>query len=107
MVCFNLWDRCSFLLALFHEMARGKENNLLLYVIRFLTGEGGSCEIIFVFGKIILDTIDQIVPATCIEGKADDLVISKPSKEDNNGQSLYLKSMAQRHHLYLRLTKRF
>ncbi|CAH2051425.1 unnamed protein product, partial [Thlaspi arvense] len=62
--------------------------------------KGVPCEIGFVLGKIILDTIikqpnsaekkqsavDQAVPAACVEKKAE-LVISEPSEEDNNGQA--------------------
>ncbi|EOA32773.1 hypothetical protein CARUB_v10016083mg [Capsella rubella] len=68
-------------------------------------GKGNSCEVRFVLGKIILDTITegivieplnsvkkkqntskQNVPATCLENK-DELVVSKSSKEDNNNQA--------------------
>lgn len=67
-------------------------------------GKGNPCEVRFVLGKIILDTItegsvfkqlnsvkekqsavNQIVPVSCME-KKDELFISKPS-EDNNGQA--------------------
>lgn len=63
-------------------------------------GKGNPCEIGFVLGKIILDTIieqpnsvekkqsaiNQEVPEIIMEKKAE-LVVSKPSKEDNNGQA--------------------
>ncbi|KFK42256.1 hypothetical protein AALP_AA2G231700 [Arabis alpina] len=63
-------------------------------------GKGNPCEVGFVLGKIILDTIieqpnsvekkqsarNQVVPEIIMEKKAE-LVISKPSKEDNNGQA--------------------
>ncbi|KAF8112665.1 hypothetical protein N665_0062s0018 [Sinapis alba] len=64
-------------------------------------GKGITGEVGFVLGKIILDTIieqptpvekkqsaiDQIVPAACMEEKKAELVISKSSKEDKNGQA--------------------
>ncbi|ESQ50734.1 hypothetical protein EUTSA_v10022570mg [Eutrema salsugineum] len=70
-------------------------------------GKGSPCEIGFVLGKIIMDTIieqpnsvekkqssrDQIVPAACMEEKAE-LVVSKQSKEDCNGQALVHGSKA-------------
>jgi len=70
-----------------------------------LLGKGNPCEVRFVLGKIILDTItegivieplnsvkkkqstrNQIVPAACLE-KKDELFVSKSSKEDNNDQT--------------------
>ncbi|KAJ0241913.1 Polynucleotide adenylyltransferase family protein [Hirschfeldia incana] len=61
-------------------------------------GKGITCEVGFVLGKIILDTIieqptlvekkqsamDQIVPSACMEEKKAELAISK---EDSNGQA--------------------
>jgi poly(A) polymerase len=70
-----------------------------------LLGKGNPCEVRFVLGKIILDTITEgtvieplnsvkkkqstrnhIVPAACLE-KKDELFVSKSSKEDNNNQT--------------------
>ncbi|XP_010422909.1 PREDICTED: uncharacterized protein LOC104708109 [Camelina sativa] len=68
-------------------------------------GKGNPCEVRFVLGKIILDTITegivieplnsvkkeqstskQTVPAACLEKKGE-LVVSKSSKEDDNNQA--------------------
>lgn len=64
-------------------------------------GKGITCEVGFVLGKIILDTIieqptpvekkqmaiDQIVPSACMEENKAELIVSKPSREDKNGQA--------------------